>query len=135
MLKIEGNKTDHCATENDDSENQDDEAFNNETETSSFLPHNANAQLESDAIQNEIRVKKLRWPTVIDDPFNEYNTPFLATLAFPTLFPDGSGDPLNPALHSLIEIFHLLTEHYPNQKKYPVIYIKKIVHLTSLYIR
>ena len=30
---------------------------------------------------------------------NEYLTPFLATLAFPTLFPDGKGDPTNPSLH------------------------------------
>ena len=39
------------------------------------------------------------WPTVDNEPLNEYLTPFLATLAFPTLFPDGKGDPTNPSLH------------------------------------
>ena len=38
------------------------------------------------------------WPTVVDQPLNEYQTPFLATMAFPTLFPDGKGDPTNQAL-------------------------------------
>jgi len=33
------------------------------------------------------------WSTVDSEPINEYTTPFLATLAFPTLFPDGKGDP------------------------------------------
>lgn len=32
------------------------------------------------------------------EPINEYITPFLATLAFPTMFPDACGDPTNPAL-------------------------------------
>ena len=26
-------------------------------------------------------------------PFNEFSTPYLASLAFPTLFPDSRGDP------------------------------------------
>ena len=39
------------------------------------------------------------WPTVDNEPLNEYLTPFLATLAFPTLFSDGKGDPTNPSLH------------------------------------
>ena len=37
------------------------------------------------------------WPTLGNSPLNEYSTPFLATMAFPTLFPDGKGDPTNPA--------------------------------------
>ena len=40
----------------------------------------------------------LKWPTVDDQPINEYQTPFLATLAFPTVFPNGKGDPTNPSL-------------------------------------
>ena len=32
------------------------------------------------------------------DPFNEYSTEFLATLSFPSLFPDGEGDLMNNAL-------------------------------------
>lgn len=33
-----------------------------------------------------------------NSPLNEYVTPYLATMAFPTLFPDGKGDPTNPAV-------------------------------------
>ena len=38
------------------------------------------------------------WQTVGSESLNEYVTPFLATMAFPTLFPDGKGDPTNPSL-------------------------------------
>ena len=38
------------------------------------------------------------WPTIGDQPLNEYHTSHLATMAFPTLFPDGKGDPLDPSL-------------------------------------
>ena len=44
------------------------------------------------------------WPTVDSEPINEYTTPFLATLAFPTLFPDGKGDPTNPSLHQDMQL-------------------------------
>ena len=40
------------------------------------------------------------WPTVEHQPLNEYQTPYLATTTFPTLFPDGKGDPTNQALLS-----------------------------------
>ena len=39
-----------------------------------------------------------------NEPLNEYTTPFLATMAFPTLFPDGKGDPTNPSLHRDVPI-------------------------------
>lgn len=39
-----------------------------------------------------------------DEPLNEYTTPFLATMAFPCLFPDGKGDPTNPALFREISL-------------------------------
>ena len=81
-----------------DSDFDDEELIDKKTETSSFLPQNENGQLENDAIQNTIAPDKLNWPTVEDDPLNEYTTPFLATLAFPTLFPDGNGDPSNQSL-------------------------------------
>ena len=40
----------------------------------------------------------MEWPTIEDTPINEYQTPFLATMVFPTLFPDSKGDPINQAL-------------------------------------
>ena len=90
----------------------DEELFDKESETSGFLPQNENGQLENDAIQNTIAPEKLNWPTVDNDPLNEYTTPFLATLAFPTLFPDGKADPTNPSLNRYVSfvsrIQHLL---------------------------
>ena len=38
------------------------------------------------------------WPTIGDQPLNECHTSHLATMAFPTLFPDVKGDPLDPSL-------------------------------------
>ena len=40
----------------------------------------------------------MQWPILDDKPFNKYETPYLATMAFPTLFPDGKADPANNAL-------------------------------------
>jgi hypothetical protein len=74
-----------------------DEVFNHKTETSTFLPHSDNDQLEQDAIHSRLGTK-ISWPLVEDQPLSEYTTPFLATMAFPCLFPDGKGDPTNPSL-------------------------------------
>ena len=55
-------------------------------------------RIEIDAIQNQLFPNEpLNWPAVDNLPINEYQTSFLATLAFPTLFPTGKGDP-NPSL-------------------------------------
>ena len=35
--------------------------------------------------------------TVESEPLNEFNTPYLASMSFPTLFTDGKGDPTNVA--------------------------------------
>ena len=40
----------------------------------------------------------MQWPTNESQPLNEYLVSFLATMAFPTLFPDGKGDPTNQGL-------------------------------------
>ena len=85
---------------NIDVQSEEEHVFDENTETSSFLPEIANVQLEHDAIKNDLKfADKLKWPTIENEPLNEYTTPFLATMAFPTLFPDGKGDPTNPALN------------------------------------
>ena len=38
------------------------------------------------------------WPSTENEPLNEYQISHLATMAFPTLFPDGKGDPTNQGL-------------------------------------
>ena len=54
-----------------------------------------------EAIRNQLfEQQPIEWPTVTDEPLNEYQTPFLATMAFPSLFPDGRADPTNQALLS-----------------------------------
>ena len=76
-----------------------DKVYTNDTETSSFLPTAQNDQLEVNAITSKLSADKLDWPSVENEPLNEYTTPFLATMAYPTLFPDAKGDPTNPCLN------------------------------------
>ena len=40
----------------------------------------------------------LLWPSVQNEPSNEYQVSHLATMAIPTLFPGRKGDPTNPGL-------------------------------------
>ena len=119
VLTEEENDNSHCdseETENDnsycDSEETDDQVYNKDTETSSFLPQSENSELEHDAIQNHIGTNRMNWPTVMNEPINEYTTAFLATLAFPTLFPDGKADPTNPSttrdVNFINKVKHLL---------------------------
>ena len=76
-----------------------DVVYNSSSEMSSFLPVGEQKQQEMEAIRNLLFAEEpIQWPTVSNDPLNEYQTPFLATMAFPTLFPDGKGDPTNQAL-------------------------------------
>lgn len=52
-----------------------------------------------EAVRSQISTDQpMSWPSVGDQPLNEYQTPYLSTIAFPTLFPDGKGDPTNEAL-------------------------------------
>ena len=80
-------------------ETDSDVVYNKDTETSSFLSSEHNEKQEREAIQDELAGKTLNWPTVQNEPLNEYKTSYLATLAFPTLFPDGKGDPTIPSLN------------------------------------
>ena len=76
-----------------------DKVYTDDTETSSFLPSAQNDQLEVNASTSKLSAGKLDFPSVENEPLNEYTTPFLATMAFPTLFPDAKGDPTNPCLN------------------------------------
>ena len=40
----------------------------------------------------------MQWPTIENQPLNEYQMLYLATMAFTTLFPGGKGDPTNQGL-------------------------------------
>lgn len=58
----------------------------------------------------------LSYPNHSLQPLNDYKTAYLATMAFPTLFPDGHGDPYDIHEHSNRETFlekikHLINYH------------------------
>ena len=72
--------------------------YNETTDMSSFLPVGEQQQQELDAIRSQLSADDpVAWPTAQDKPI-EYQIACLANMAFPTLFPDGKGDPTNQAL-------------------------------------
>ena len=79
-------------------DSEEDIVYDNNTDSSSFLPVNDTNQQETEFIRNNLSQGQINWPTLGNSPLNEYVTPFSATMAFPTLFPDGKGDPTNPAI-------------------------------------
>ena len=73
--------------------------YNDSTEMSSFLPVGEQQQQEIEAVRNQLSENEpMLWPSVENEPLNEYQVSHLATMAFPTLFPDGKGDPTNQGL-------------------------------------
>ena len=75
--------------------------YNDSTEMSSFLPvgEQQQQQQEIEAVRNQLSENEpIPWPSVKNEPLNEYQISHLATMAFPTLFPDGKGDPTNQGL-------------------------------------
>ena len=89
-------------------QNSEDAIYTEKTEMHSFLPIPQCEQQEIQAIQQKLSTtcltQAMSWPTVDSEPINEYTTPFLATMSFPTLFPDGKGDPTNPSLYRDIQL-------------------------------
>ena len=77
---------------------ENDIVYDSNTDSSSLLPVNDTQQQEIDFIRQNVSQGHMNWPNLGNSPLNEYVTPFLATMAFPTLFPDGKGDPTNPAI-------------------------------------
>ena len=69
------------------------------TDMSSFLPVGEQQQQEIEAVRNKLcENEPMSWPTIENEPINEYEVSHLATMAFPTSFPDGKGDPTNQVL-------------------------------------
>ena len=108
LLSVETENLENIETcEPDLGRQNEDIVYNESTEMSSFLPIPECQQQEVQAIQQQIlchQATHMPCPTVDNEPLNEYVNPFLATLAFPTLFPDGKGDPTNPSLHRNIPL-------------------------------
>jgi hypothetical protein len=73
--------------------------YNDSTEMNSFLPVGKQQQQEIQTVRNQLSENEpMQWPSVENEPLNEYQISYLATMAFPTLFPDGKGDPTNQGL-------------------------------------
>ena len=63
--------------------------YNDSTEMSSFLPVGEQQQQEIEAVRNQLSENEpMPWPSAENEPLNEYQVSHLATMAFPTLFPD-----------------------------------------------
>ena len=73
--------------------------MNSESEMSSFLPTNVNRKKEKDIIDENFldHTIKHNW-NVGSEPLNEFSIQYLTSMSFPTLFPDGKGDPTNNAI-------------------------------------
>ena len=72
--------------------------FNQETELSSTILNPVNLKPQKELITDELlQNKKVNWPSQTASPLNEFKIEYLATMAFPTLFPDAKGDPTNSA--------------------------------------
>ena len=75
-----------------------------ETHPSSFTARMPNAQREIEEIRNFVNKESslsdlgMEWPKIGLSPINEYNTEGLFDMAFPTLFPTGTADWLQPRL-------------------------------------
>lgn len=89
--------------------------------STSFLPLcNDPTMSEENAIRSQVAGHdSLEWPTIGQDPINEFSTEGLASMVFPTLFPYGKGDPTSSSRHhkvSRVDAFkHLI--RYVDQKE------------------
>ena len=87
----------------------DDIVYNAATEISSFLPVGEQQEQEINAVRNQLSESELmQWLSVDNEPLNEYQISHLATMTFPTLFPDGQGDPTNQGLLRLFKFAEII---------------------------
>ena len=79
----------------------DEKVYNLQTEMGSFVPANIDTKREEEKISEEFlnAPQPYNW-NIGDEPSSEFDCQLLASMAFPTLFPDGKGDPANSALLS-----------------------------------
>ena len=94
---------DECNTSVQSEDPTDD--FTHDNDSHSFLPFPVREITKDNAIRSIINGDDpLDWPSIGVGAINEFTTPFLATMAFPALFPHATGDPTNPARERHISI-------------------------------
>ncbi|CAB4011187.1 Hypothetical predicted protein [Paramuricea clavata] len=70
--------------------------YDDSTGMSIFLPVGLQQQHDIEALKSQVSESEpMLWPSVDNEPLNEYQVSHLATMAFPTFFPVGKGDPTN----------------------------------------
>ena len=104
--------------------NSDENVSNEHTEMRSFLPGNLNSSKKKVIKNNEVLSPQTHELTLGSDPLNEFNTEYLASLCFPTLFPDTIGDPTNSYL--LHNISKSETESFAEKIKHLIKFGEKI---------
>ena len=73
------------------SEENDEKIYDCNTELGSFIPTKVNFRKEKDILNDSVlKPEKIK---VGKNALNEFTTEYLPSMAFPTLFPDGKGDP------------------------------------------
>ena len=80
---------------------EDQQIYDTSSEVTSFFPMSVDKLQEVHAIEEELSngtLTSITLPSTEGNPLNEYKTPYLATMAFPTLFPGSKGDPTNLSL-------------------------------------
>lgn len=91
----EVNSEDQSGSSGDQSESSED----NNHDSHSFLPLPTRQVTEDEHIHSSLMStgsKPVDWPDIMTQPINEFQTPYLATMSFPTLFPYATGDPTYP---------------------------------------
>ncbi|CAB3989798.1 Hypothetical predicted protein [Paramuricea clavata] len=73
--------------------------YDDSTEMNIFLPVGVQQQQDIEALKSQVSESEpMLWPSLDNEPLNEYQVSHLATMAFPTFFPVGKGDPTNQGL-------------------------------------
>ena len=103
----------------------DEKVYNSQIEMGSFVPTNVDTKREEEKISEEFLnvPQPYNW-NIGDEPLSEFNCQFLASMAFPTLFPDGKGDPTNSAL--LSDTSNNTTQSFAAKLKHLIKFSEKI---------
>jgi len=97
--------------------------INENTVLTSFLPQRYRSKKEKDILVEEFLQNKNYELNLSSEPFNEFSTEYLASLAFPTLFPNTKGDPTNNA--TIRKIGNSVTESFSEKVKHLIKFAEK----------
>ena len=106
--------------------NSEDKVYDKFTEMGSFLPGNVNCNKEKVTVDNDILNPGAHEITLGSELFNEFNTEYLASLCFPTLFPDTKGDTTNSSTVRNISNSNCETESFSEKIKHLIKFCEKI---------